>query len=126
MSEIKASLSSARGVSGAPALAPVRRPDKSGVDQVRENADRGFLSGTSEPRNNSTERLIREFIQPPEHVRAWLSDPMIGPVLAEISRDLAPSGVASDAQARYTASVIETHLSARKQLASRLNALIRA
>lgn len=126
MSEIKATINSARGVSGTtPTALPGRQPSPSEVGR-KSVPDSLPLPGGEAQRGNDADALIREFIAPPDHVRAWLGDPMIGPVLAQISRELAPEGVSEDPQARYAASVIETHLAARKQLASRLNALIRA
>lgn len=126
MSDIKATLNSARGVAGAaPTALPERQRAPTGIQQKTVPGNL-LPPGSEAGSSGDAEALIKEFIAPPDHVRAWLGDPMIGPVLAQVSRELAPEGSAEDAQARYAASVIETHLAARKHLASRLNALIRA
>jgi len=84
--------------------------------------------GTSkEPvRASEQKRLLLEFGQPADEVRQALSHPLLSATLSEVISELAPNGTASDAHAQYTASVLATHLSARQQLSTKLNALIRA
>ena len=70
--------------------------------------------------------LVSDFIAPPRETSEWLGSPAMTTVLAAVSNDLAPSGVATSKRDQYVASVIETHLVARRQLARHLNALLRA
>jgi|GEM_PF-2844681 len=77
-------------------------------------------------RRASEPTLISEFIAPPSETSEWLRSPSIGSILAAVSSDLAPNGVANSQQDQYVASVVETHLVARRQLAKHLNSLLRA
>jgi len=70
--------------------------------------------------------LLSEFIAPPSETAEWLGSPAIGSALAAVSGELAPGGEASSKRNQYVASVVETHLAARKQLAKHLNSLLRA
>jgi hypothetical protein len=69
---------------------------------------------------------VPEFTAPPRETSRWLADPAISATLTAVSNDLAPDGVADNGRDRYVASVVETHLAARRQLARHLNALLRA
>jgi len=84
--------------------------------EVSARPDRGI----SEP------TLISEFIAPPSETANWLGSPVIGAALSAVSSELAPGGVATTKRDQYVASVVETHLSSRKQLAKHLNSLLRA
>lgn len=70
--------------------------------------------------------LLSEFIAPPSETAEWLGSPSIGSALSAVSGELAPGGVAASKRDQYVASVVETHLAARRQLAKHLNALLRA
>lgn len=70
--------------------------------------------------------LVSNFIAPPRETAEWLGNPAMPAALAAVSTDLAPGGVASSKRDQYVASVVETHLAARKRLARHLNALLRA
>jgi hypothetical protein len=65
------------------------------------------------------------FIAPPASVAALAGDPRLTAALEAASASLAPGGKASNAQDRYAASVIETHLSARRRLTQMSNALLK-
>ena len=77
-------------------------------------------------RSISEPTLLSEFIAPPSETANWLGSPVIGAALSAVSSELAPGGVATTKRDQYVASVVETHLSSRKQLAKHLNALLRA
>ena len=72
-----------------------------------------------------TRALIAEFIQPAPSTMAWLSDPRLTATLQAASDSLAPGGVAEDAADRYAASVLETHLVARRRLTKLTNSLLK-
>ncbi len=74
----------------------------------------------------ATTAPLSDFIAPPAETAEWLGSPAIGSVLAAVSRDLAPDGVAMSKRNQYAASVVETHMVARRQLTRHLNALLRA
>lgn len=74
----------------------------------------------------AAEVLVSEFIAPPRETAEWLGNPSMPAALAAVSGELAPGGVATSKRNQYVASVVETHLSARRQLARHLNALLRA
>jgi hypothetical protein len=71
-------------------------------------------------------KAIAEFVAPSRETAHWLGNPAIAGVLSSVSQELAPDGVAQSSRDQYVASVVETHLSARRQLARHLNALLRA
>ncbi len=77
-------------------------------------------------RKPTTTVLVSEFIAPPRETAEWLGNPAMPAALAAVSVDLAPDGMASSKRNQYVASVVETHLAARKRLARHLNALLRA
>jgi len=65
------------------------------------------------------------FIAPPARVAALVGDPRIVAALDAASASLAPGGKAANAEDRYAASVIETHLAARRRLIQMSNALLK-
>jgi hypothetical protein len=65
------------------------------------------------------------FIAPPASVESLLADPRLISVLEAASASLAPGGKAANAEDRYAASVIETHLAARRRLTQMTNALLK-
>lgn len=69
--------------------------------------------------------LIMEFITPPQQTMARLSDPRLAATLQAASTSLAPDGVSEDPTDRYAASVIETHLVARRRLSKLTNSLLK-
>lgn len=82
--------------------------------------------GVRPDRSTSEPTLLSEFIAPPSETADWLGNPVMGAALSAVSSELAPDGVASSKRDQYVASVVETHLAARKQLAKHLNSLLRA
>lgn len=69
---------------------------------------------------------VSDFIAPTGETAEWLGNPAMTSVLAAVSEELAPNGSAATERDQYAASVVETHLVARRQLAKHLNALLRA
>jgi len=90
---------------------PLKAPREAGA-----RPDRGIAEPT----------LLSEFIAPPSETTDWLGSPVMGAALTAVSGELAPGGVATTKRDQYVASVVETHLAARKQLAKHLNSLLRA
>ncbi len=89
------------------------------VDLDAKNGLRGSaFSGNAE--------VMAAFTAPSHETKSWLVNPMLSSALKSVSQDVAPDGVAASPRDQYVASVIETHLAARKQLATHLNALLRA
>ncbi len=82
--------------------------------------------GETPLRARSDDTAISDFIAPSRETAQWLGSPAISGALAAVSKELAPDGVAGSSRDQYVASVVETHLSARRQLAHHLNALLRA
>lgn len=82
--------------------------------------------GVRPDRSTSEPTLLSDFIAPPSETADWLGNPVMGAALSAVSGELAPGGVASSKRDQYVASVVETHLAARKQLAKHLNSLLRA
>ena len=125
MSDIKSPVSRVHAGQSARAGMPSDRPafDRTTFDppaRVERDTD-------LRPRRQSTEvALLSEFISPPRETAEWLGNPAMTAALAAVSADLAPDGVAGSKRDQYAASVVETHLAARRQLARHLNALLRA
>ena len=69
--------------------------------------------------------LITEFSAPSPRTMAWLGDPRLVATLQAASESLAPEGVTEDPTDRYAASVIETHLVARRRLSKLTNSLLK-
>ncbi len=69
--------------------------------------------------------LVAEFTAPPQRTIAWLGDHRLTATLSAASESLAPGGKTGDPADRYAASVIETHLVARRQLTKLTNALLK-
>ena len=69
--------------------------------------------------------LISDFVSPSLRTMALLSDPRLTSILAAASENLAPSGVTQDPTDRYAASVLETHLVARRRLMKFTNSLLK-
>lgn len=76
-------------------------------------------------RVDAATRLLTEFSSPSPRTASWLSDPRFVVTLQAASEALAPGGRAEDAADRYAASVIETHLVARRRLSTLMNALLK-
>jgi len=89
-----------------------------GVDETRANRH-----SWSEP--DPSAALITDFIQPSQRTMAWLSDPQLTTTLQAASEALAPDGTAEDVADRYAASVLETHLVARRTLSKLTNAVLK-
>lgn len=68
-------------------------------------------------RGTKLDRAIAAFLALPEDTDAWLADPRLEATLAAASADLAPGGRATNEADGYAASVIATHLEARRRLA---------
>lgn len=73
----------------------------------------------------ATSTLVSDFASPPPRTMALLSDPRLSSILTAASETLAPNGVTQDPTDRYAASVIETHLVARRQLIKHTNSLLK-
>lgn len=118
---------SLRGVSSTvPARIPSRvqvapRPPIGGGVSVDDRAIPAPAQGAVDHSSN----LIAEFIQPAPRTMAWLSDPRLSATLKAASDALAPGGVAEDVTDRYAASVLETHLVARRRLTKLTNSLLK-
>ncbi len=69
--------------------------------------------------------LISDFITPSPKTMALLSDSRLTSILSAASESLAPSGVTQDPTDRYAASVLETHLVARRKLMKFTNSLLK-
>lgn len=74
---------------------------------------------------DTTAVLIAEFVAPPHRTMARLNDPRLFATLQAASDTLAPSGISEDPTDRYAASVIETHLVARRRLSKLTNSLLK-
>lgn len=125
MSDIKSAVSRVHAGRGAPASGKPNRHtlDRLNVElpsQVQRDAATRIDRRAAEP------TLLSEFIAPPSETAEWLGSPAIGSALAAVSGELAPGGAATSKRNQYVASVVETHLAARKQLAKHLNSLLRA
>ncbi len=97
----------------------VAKPQQKPVDRSEENDFR--RSG-----GVSNGEFISAFTEPSNETREWLGSPLLTSALKAVSKDIAPDGSAKSSRDQYVASVVETHLAARKQLATHLNALLRA
>lgn len=114
---------------GAPALtarsAQVTRPDPSHRSLpsagVEERPRRELSEVTADP----VAQLVTDFAAVPPRTASWLSDPRLVATLQEASEALAPGGIAEDPADRYAASVIETHLVARRRLMKLANAMLK-
>ena len=69
---------------------------------------------------------VAAFLRPSEEEAAWLADTRFDATLAAASADLAPDGQAMDTADRYAASIIATHLEARRRLARLMSEAIEA
>lgn len=72
-----------------------------------------------------TAALVSEFVAPSPRTMAWLANPRMTATLEAASNALAPNGASEDATDRYAASVIETHLVARRRLSKLTNSLLK-
>jgi len=128
MSDIKSAVSRTHTsrtlpAEAAPAGHGLRRLKRLDIDLPKE-APRDVSARPD--RSISEPTLLSEFIAPPSETANWLGSPVIGAALSAVSSELAPGGVATTKRDQYVASVVETHLSSRKQLAKHLNSLLRA
>jgi len=69
--------------------------------------------------------LLADFAAPSSRTTAWLNNPRMTSTLEVASQALAPNGAAEDPIDRYAASVIETHLVARRSLSKLMNSLLK-
>ncbi len=69
--------------------------------------------------------LLADFAAPSSRTTAWLNNPRMTSTLEAASQALAPNGAAEDPIDRYAASVIETHLVARRSLSKLMNSLLK-
>jgi len=125
MSDIKSTISRAHPSRSAAAgsVSVQHKPSRPNIDlttQAKQGGEKRSDRRASEP------TLMSEFIAPPSETSEFLGNPAIGSVLAAVSGELAPDGTATSKRNQYVASVVETHLVARKQLAKHLNSLLRA
>lgn len=104
---------------GARSSLPAIRPSQ--IDLRRKAG-----SETQKPQIPQPSVLLSEFSAPPRETRELLANPAVTAALVAVSSELAPAGVAESPRDRYVASVVETHLAAKRQLAKHLNAMLRA
>ncbi len=126
MSEIKSPISRAHV---GRASAPRSGAEVGVLDHLRPYKPRNLPSVDREQvaiGSHGDQGAISDFIAPSRESAHWLGNPAITGALSAVSDDLAPDGVAQSSRNQYVASVVETHLSARRQLARHLNALLRA
>jgi len=125
MTEIKTS--TARGVPSAGATgvpARVKVNPRPMVQPQQQIENREPPSG-DQSQVDSSAALISEFTAPPPRTTAWLSDPRLISTLTAASESLAPNGISEDPTDRYAASVLETHLVARRRLMKFTNSLLK-
>lgn len=126
MAEVKSAL--VRGSSSSPAPArfdPHLRTDTRPPIQARvavEESDNRLDGSTfADPAS----ALVEDFIAPPIRTTAWLTNPKLAATLEAASQSLAPGGATEDPINRYAASVVETHLVARRRLSNLMNSLLK-
>jgi len=125
MADIKSST-----VRNTPAIGPARVPsDMRAIPrppvQARQAVEDRNPSSSSIDRADPGAALVAEFIAPPQRTAAWLSDARLASTLQAASDSLAPGGVSEDPTDRYAASVLETHLVARRRLSKLTNSLLK-
>jgi len=115
-------------IRGTPSLSParvdaqIRVPAQSPV-QARRSYDEPE-SRLSEGRLlDPSSALVANFAAPSPRTSSWLGNPRLTATLEAASQALAPDGKTEDPVDRYAASVIETHLVARRRLSKLMNAL---
>jgi len=69
--------------------------------------------------------LVADFVAPSSRTTAWLTNPRLTATLEAASQALAPNGSTEDPIDRYAASVVETHLVARRKLTTLMNSLLK-
>ena len=117
-------------VRGASSLAPARFDPQALVTARPPVQARAAVDG---PDNRLSEAelidpagdLVAAFAAPSSRTTAWLSSPRLTVTLETASKALAPNGATEDPIDRYAASVIETHLVARRRLSSLMNSLLK-
>ncbi len=125
MADIKTST-----VRNTPAVGAARVPTQMRADprppvQGRPPVEGRIPEATGGAGVDPSSALISDFILPAPRTMAWLSDPRLTATLQAASASLAPDGVTEDPTDRYAASVLETHLSARRRLSKLTNSLLK-
>ena len=125
MAEVKSAL-----VRSSSSLAPARfdpqarvnaRPDVQSrvtIDEIENRLSGPILADPSAA-------LVEDFIAPSSRTTAWLTNPKLTATLEAASESLAPGGATEDPIDRYAASVVETHLVARRRLSNLMNSLLK-
>ncbi len=93
--------------------------------QAKPSIENRELSQDNNRQVEAASSLVSDFASPPPRTMALLSDPRLASILTAASESLAPNGVTQDPTDRYAASVIETHLVARRQLTKLTNSLLK-
>lgn len=117
-------------VRGASSLSPARVDQQIPLStpmpvQPRQAFDEPENRSPDASKVDPTSALIAGFAAPSPKTAAWLANPRLGATLEAASEALAPGGVTEDPVDRYAASVIETHLVARKRLSKLMNSLLK-
>jgi len=125
MTEIKTP--TARGLpspSAASVPAQVKTDPRPAI-QPRPAIESRSLPSGDQNQLDATSALISDFTAPPPRTMAWLADSRLTSTLTAASESLAPDGITEDPTDRYAASVIETHLVARRRLMKFTNSLLK-
>lgn len=125
MADVKSAM-----VRGATNTAPARVDAQMRVQPRPPVQSRAAVEGVELPparqvQIDPSSALVSEFIAPSPRTMAWLSNPRMTATLEAASKALAPNGASEDATDRYAASVIETHLVARRRLSKLTNSLLK-
>ncbi len=104
-----------------PQVRVTARPPIQARTAIEEPESRITGSGPVDPSN----ALVSDFIAPASRTTAWLTSPRLTATLEAASQALAPNGSTEDPIDRYAASVVETHLVARRKLTTLMNSLLK-
>ena len=129
MAKVRSALVRSSSARGSSSLAPARLDP-----QVRVNSLPDVQTRTVDEIENRlngpkladpSAALIEDFIAPSSRTTAWLTNPKLTATLEAASESLAPGGATEDPIDRYAASVVETHLVARRRLSNLMNSLLK-
>jgi len=114
----------------ASSLAPARFDPQMRVQprplvQARPNVDEVESRPAGPAFVDPSSKLVVDFVAPSSRTTAWLTSPRLTATLEAASQALAPNGATEDPVDRYAASVVETHLVARRRLSNLMNSLLK-